>query len=772
MSLKLRLIALASAIAIVTALVIAFASYQIVVSQMHDETMQRYEDTLTASRVLVADRITSYIVNIEKQLLVMAADATAREATNAFTEAFQLIELPNDPDEVEATRNRVVSYYQDSFRSEYQQRTDTSVDPTVMYNRLSDRTLYFQDQFIASNSFPLGEKDKLYSDGTQSAYDLAHQKYHGSIHNFLIEFGYYDIFIADAETGHIVYSVFKELDYATSLLTGPYAESDIGEAFKKGLNLRVGETFLTDFTGYRPSYDSPASFISTPIFHEGQRVAVLIFQMPIDRINNIMTQDQEWRERGFGDSAEIYLIGPDKTLRNESRFFIEDPKNYLSAIRNADTQAASDIEAQSTSISLQPVNTPGVNQALQGRSGFSIFADYRNINVLSSYAPIEIGGMTWAIMSEIDEAEAFSSTAALTSSIFNSTLLVLIGVAAGSVILAILMAAAIIRPLRATAYKLDQLSEGDANLTDRIDLVGIREIDDISRGFNQFVMRLQEFLVDLKGAISSVASTSTELGASMEANNQSITTQSKEVQGIQEAVQGFVASIEEVSQQTTSAFKTTERASEQTELNVEKAALAAQNIQQLVNEVDRSSQTIVDLQQRVASISEVLTVINSIADQTNLLALNAAIEAARAGEQGRGFAVVADEVRALASKTQESTITIEQYIHHLDTAAKSSVESMERASVSAKGGIQLVDGVSSTLTELFDLVNEVARANESVANASQMQGHTIDMINKNVSIINDQSSELEESFNGVTSAAVHLANISEDLNEKIERYNT
>jgi methyl-accepting chemotaxis protein len=188
--------------------------------------------------------------------------------------------------------------------------------------------------------------------------------------------------------------------------------------------------------------------------------------------------------------------------------------------------------------------------------------------------------------------------------------------------------------------------------------------------------------------------------------------------------------------------------------------------------VTTSVDTIQALQQEVDGISEVLSIINSIADQTNLLALNAAIEAARAGEHGRGFAVVADEVRTLASKTQQSTYTIQAQIGQLSEAANSAVSSMERASVSAAGGIHLVETVSSTLKDLNGIIGKLSEVNDSVAQQSQQQTFTVKFINKSVNLIAENSDELSVTAVQVLNATEDLSAIAHRLDGEASKFTT
>jgi methyl-accepting chemotaxis protein len=245
---------------------------------------------------------------------------------------------------------------------------------------------------------------------SESAYDTAHQTYHPEIRKYLQEFAYYDIFIIDAQSGHIVYSVFKELDYATSLLTGPYKNSGLAEVFQSVRHAKNNDAIsFSAFKSYTPSYEDPASFIASPIQDEnGVTIAVLAFQMPIDEINTLMTFDHDWLSKGLGASGETYLVSEEFKAQSLSRFLIEDPEHFYAALSdtNIDTALLATMKAKETNIGFQEIKTQGTIAALNGDTGFGIYPDYRDVLVLSAYTSIEFEGSTFAIMSEIDEAEA------------------------------------------------------------------------------------------------------------------------------------------------------------------------------------------------------------------------------------------------------------------------------------------------------------------------------------------------------------------------------
>ena len=195
-------------------------------------------------------------------------------------------------------------------------------------------------------------------------------------------------------------------------------------------------------------------------------------------------------------------------------------------------------------------------------------------------------------------------------------------------------------------------------------------------------------------------------------------------------------------------------------------------MRQLVHEVTHSSEALSELQEQVQSINAVLEVINSIADQTNLLALNAAIEAARAGEHGRGFSVVADEVRSLASRTQESTVEVQTKITQLTQAANASVESMDRASKSATNGIELVESVNDALIQVKGNIENLAKVNDSIAVETQGQTGTIHTINDAITQISSQSSDLESGSFKIEESVANLAKVANHSKEAVSRFKT
>ncbi len=311
-------------------------------------------------------------------------------------------------------------------------------------NSLPPSAITAQYLYIQENSNPLGSKHLLDAADDGSEYSRHHARYHPSIRQFLEEFGYYDIFLIDAESGEIVYSVFKELDYGTSLLHGPYADTNFAAVFRQASGLAdVHATAFSDFRQYLPSYNNAASFIASPIYAGDELQGVLVFQMPIDRINAVMAE-----RAGMGESGESYLVGSDLLMRSDS---------YL------------DPEAHSVSASFRDpdngrIDTLASQRALAGESGADIIVDYNGNAVLSAYAPLDIFGERWAILSEIDQAEAMAAVRNLQ----NISVLVFVLVALACIVIGYFIARSISLPVVKVSEAIASIAAGNLDVNLRV----------------------------------------------------------------------------------------------------------------------------------------------------------------------------------------------------------------------------------------------------------------------------------------------------------------
>ncbi|RDH86218.1 MAG: methyl-accepting chemotaxis protein [endosymbiont of Escarpia spicata] len=671
MLLKRKIMIGAAILAAVPLLAASLAIIGVATEKSHQALEEAARERLIALRDIKKSQITDYFETIRNQIHNLSRAYEVTDALQNFRSSISTYRNEIFQPDIEKYRSELAHYYSGEFTKEYKNRNrGGSANTDMLLKGLDADAVALQYQYIKANPNPLGEKDRLIDpiDGTQ--YGEWHAQFHPFLRDFQQRFGYYDIFLVDAETGRIVYSVFKELDFATSLKNGAYANSGIGEVFRQANQANSPDfVALSDFSPYLPSYQDQASFIASPVFdNEGGKLGVLIFQMPIDGINAVMTNDHQWKQAGLGDSGETYPVGADGRMRSNSRFLIEDKEGYLQAIRDGglSEEIVGLIGDKGSSIGLHPIETIGAKAALAGQSGFGIFPDYRNVPVLSAYAPLSFNGLNGAIFAEIDEAEAFAASDALSKQL----LLISGGIALVLIVLAIAagvwFASRISKPILQLSRTIKDI-EQNSDLTQRVAIQSSDELGMAAGAFNSLMKKFQNSLQQVNDASVQLATTSEETSVITEQTNTIVQNQLMETTQVATAMNEMSATVQEVANSTSNASETAAMANSEATAGQQAMEQTIVQIRQLALDVESTSNVIKTLEKNSGEINSVLDVIKSIAEQTNLLALNAAIEAARAGEQGRGFAVVADEVRTLASRTQASTEEINQMIEKLQS---------------------------------------------------------------------------------------------------------
>ncbi|MBV1915694.1 MAG: methyl-accepting chemotaxis protein [Pseudomonadales bacterium] len=310
---------------------------------------------------------------------------------------------------------------------------------------------------------------------------------------------------------------------------------------------------------------------------------------------------------------------------------------------------------------------------------------------------------------------------------------------------------------------LTDIARGEGDLTQRIEQKSNDEIGQLVMVFNQFMEKLQKTISDVVGVIPNLTTVSTDLGSVTHSTKLMAQAQSQSAQEISHSINEMRDSVNEVANHASSAASSATSADEVAKDGNHVVNQAVSSINALANEVEHAASVIAKLESDVDDVGNILGVIKSIAEQTNLLALNAAIEAARAGEHGRGFAVVADEVRTLASKTQESTQEIETVIEQLQTAARSAVKVMAEGQDQAKTSVENAEKAGVSLQLITDQVEEISNMNSQIAVATEEQQRTSEMIQENVSNMRSSAEEFVDSSDKVSELSVSLDKLSQQL---------
>lgn len=438
---------------LLTALSITLFSYFTSRNALYEQTVRQ----LISVRDNKRDDIKDYLQLVEKLINNFAARRSVITALTELPLAFNHITDSISENVLGAARSSIGNYYQNEFLFRVDEKL-TLRDNVDSYLPKLSNSIYLQYLYISSNPNPVGSKHLLDAADDGSSYSKWHKSFHSEFRLYLQQFGFYDIFLVDP-LGNIVYTVFKETDYSTNLLNGPYSKTNIGRAFQKAQTLHKDSVIIVDFEEYIPSYGAPASFIAAPVYNGDQNLGVVIFQLPIDKINSILTNNDNWAEDGLGVSGETYIAGPDFKIRNNLRLLIEDKDNFLNTIKvnnQVSDRVTKRIDLLNTTILQLETDPLIVQEALRGESVLKEVTDYRSQVTFAAATGLRHSDLSWAIVAKVDKDEALAPAWYLRNAIILIVILVLIVV----LIMGYYLAKNIARPLQGARVLLAELAEG------------------------------------------------------------------------------------------------------------------------------------------------------------------------------------------------------------------------------------------------------------------------------------------------------------------------
>ncbi len=433
---------------------------------------------LTSVRLSQTLQIEEYFNQIIRHTRTLAEDRMMVNAVKQFKIGFN---VGLNRTLTTEQHQRVSQFYEKQFAPKLALSHDNGEFP-ILYRPRRNVTSYFQYHYLVDNPYPMGSKEGMTeSEHDTTFYSRFHKFYHPLLRNLQREFDYYDLFLIDMESLNVVYSVFKETDFATSLSDGPYRESGLG-ILAQEIKARPerGTAKIIDYRVYAPSYGAPAAFVGAPIFDGNEAVGILAFQLPADRINSVMTNQLSWEKNGLGKTGESFLVGPDKFMRSVSRPFLDDKIGYTQRLRDngVAVQTIRNIQSFKTTVLFQPVVSSSVNAAMEGKSGTHLATNYLGDSVLSSYGPLEVRGLDWSIVSEISEDEAFQPIRQLQRNILVWGVVLILVVA----FLAMALARFFVRPIEKLTQGAQSLASGDNDT--HVDLESDDEFGELAECFN------------------------------------------------------------------------------------------------------------------------------------------------------------------------------------------------------------------------------------------------------------------------------------------------
>ncbi|MGC9494567.1 methyl-accepting chemotaxis protein [Vibrio genomosp. F10] len=477
--------------------------------------------------------------------------------------------------------------------------------------------------------------------------------------------------------------------------------------------------------------------VTTPVIQDGQFIGVLLGDVQLGDVVSAVSN-----MRFAGGAATL--------TDNKAVFFASDDPNDIGK----------------TPSQISP-NFTDMERAFFSQQSGNLSFPYLGIQFDGYFERVNLSpDMYWTLMVFVDKESALTTVYdAMYKSLMTGTLLLLVSFGAIFIILQYAY-----RPLLKLKRAVLDLSNGTGDLTQRLKIEGEDDLAQISQGFNRFVENLQEMMLQISQASQNISVSAKQLGATARENKGMLVTHSSETEQVVTAITEMSESARTVAENVNQSNRITEEASKEAESSLLIVNNAVSTVSALVTEVEDMSNSILRMNQDANKISNVLNVIGEISEQTNLLALNAAIEAARAGEQGRGFAVVADEVRALAGRTQNSTMEISEMLSQLLGGTESVVKAMDSTKRQCQETADKTGEVSESLTVMSTSVKEIDDVSTQIAAATEEQSTVAEELSRNMLSIRDIVESLVNSGQQTVQATELLNDTNDDLKRQVANF--
>ncbi|MCH8530773.1 MAG: methyl-accepting chemotaxis protein [Saccharospirillum sp.] len=377
-----------------------------------------------------------------------------------------------------------------------------------------------------------------------------------------------------------------------------------------------------------------------------------------------------------------------------------------------------------------------------------------------------IAGTDWRLLLMVPRNDVFAqlNTLAVTSLLTSVVTIAVLTLVSG------LMISILLKPLISLGHAMVDIAEGEADLTKRLDITREDEIGRLSKSFNRFVESIHRLVQETLDSSLHLAQLSESARDNAQRNNVSVQLQQSEISQVAAAINEMSSTAAEVANNASDAAEAAHKASEEGKNGMFNASENKKRMGNLTGQIDTATDVIRQLDEQALQINSILSTIQEIAEQTNLLALNAAIEAARAGEQGRGFAVVADEVRALSKRTHEATGEIQAMIETLQNQTQNAVSIMDKSKILTGETADSAQIVTKSLTAIAEAINDISSRAQSIAEASREQNSATDEISRIATAIQDASDQLSENVGQATAQSNELHEVSDEIKANLVRF--
>ncbi|MBF0488100.1 MAG: methyl-accepting chemotaxis protein [Nitrospirae bacterium] len=704
LTLKQKLFVLFVLIGLVPFLAIGTYSYIKARGSIISMAFDRHEITLGAKK----SHVEMFFRQIKHRSETFSEDTMVVEAMKEFTAAFFAVEKESG-----AKYDANAKYNEDLLMARYQEQKEKTLG--VADNIIATwwpkkkAVKILQHEYISANPFKVGKKKDLEFAADDNTYSAVHKKYQHIFRKYVDEFGYYDMFLIEPETGYIVYTTMKELDFGTSLMSGPYSDSGLARAFDAALKSKEkGFTVIEDFEFYAPSNGAAAAFIASPIYDGDKKIGILAFQLPVDRMDDIMTRHKDWLHVGSGKTGEIYIVSAnDMKMRTNARVILESPDTFFKAIQSTsqDKKAIDKMKYYNSTIGLLKIDNKQIKEAATSKSSIKVFStNYLNLPTLTATMPLDIEGLNWMMVVERGQSEALSTI----NSLFYAMLI--------------------------------------------LGLITVICVVGVGWRFSRSIS------VPLSRSINNISTSTTEISATVEQHERTASQQSTAVNETTTTMDELSASFKQSAEQAKNAAEGADHvmvmANEgAANLNEMLAGMAS-----LKERVEATASMILQLSEKTTRIENIANVVSDFAGETKMLAMNAAVEAVRAGEHGKGFSVVAMEIRKLAEQSKKSAEEINSVVTEIQKATNTTVMVTEESTKTVDKEMELADVAAETFGKLSSVIRSSAENIQQIFLNIQQQSAAIAQV---VEAMNSINRSVKETSSGITQTKQGIQKLDE-----------
>ncbi len=711
--------------------------------------------------------LTLFIDSQRDLLLSLADNRTTQDALYAMDRPFSSYRYEVDNPGEDSLRAGMLQWYQQQYQA-YQQQINPSLALSTeqWLKTASIETLLLQHYYLKTNPHAIEKFSALTDRADGSVYAQQHKKYHPSFLAVTKRYPLQELYLVDANKLNVLYSVAKTPVFATSLTDGAFANTELAATVKHVLANPQQKWHVSAPSAFSGFFDQQVLFIGAPVFNSlagsDKPIGVLVLQLPVQALTNLITNQQQWADIGLGQTGESYLVNNKALLVSGLRPELTDRRQFYAQYPKIGAVA----DHYGLSGRLQLPSTE-VAAALSGLSGYTETVDYRGVPVLLNYQAVNIGSDTYALITKQDKSEAYAALSDLISDIRWVSMVIVLVLSLCAWWIAYHFGRTIAAPMVA-------LSEQLATAADHHDLSldfpqqGEAEVIAMATGLNQLFSKLSILLRQLLAAsATNHQQSATQLAISQQCKNEAHQQKSALLQLQQEARQRQHVQLQMQQQLQQTATAAAEASDESTAGQQQVLQLTA-DIRHLSQQVDHSTQSMKALQLAAKDIVLVLDTIRGVAEQTNLLALNAAIEAARAGEHGRGFAVVADEVRRLSAGTELATKEIQLMLDRLSGSVQDTTAGLEQEQLTTRHCLEKAMHAERALSQTQDALLLIVRTSQDIAQLSEAEVQRSHEFSAALEEINQSASATDLAMTELETQAYQQQQLSSQLQKNAQ----